>query len=118
MSGHTPGPWTVELSEAPVGCPLAWIAAGHGDQYTGIAAITLGPAEANAARIVACVNALEGLDPAAVADVVAALENIAAPAYVPLDQLPDYDQPNGWRDVATSRIDIARTALARIRGEG
>ena len=67
---------------------------------------------------VAAWNTRAGLNPDAVADVVAALEAIAAPAIVPLDQLPDHDQPNGWRDLATARIDRARTALARIRGEG
>lgn len=40
------------------------------------------------------------------------LEAIAAPAYVPLDQLPPHDQPNGWRDIATARIDIARAMIA------
>lgn len=48
---------------------------------------------------------------------VEALERIAAPAIVSLDQCPDADQPNGWRHLAVDRIDIARTALAAYRGE-
>lgn len=46
-----------------------------------------------------------------------ALRQIAAPASVPLDQLPDHDQPNGWRDIAVERIDIARAALSQAKGE-
>lgn len=48
---------------------------------------------------------------------VEALERIAAPAIVSLDQCPDADQPNGWRHLAVDRIDIARNALAAYRGE-
>ena len=40
-----------------------------------------------------------------------ALEKIAADAFVPLDRLPEDDQPNGWRDVAIERINIARATL-------
>lgn len=40
-----------------------------------------------------------------------ALEQIAAEAFVPLGRLPEADQPNGWRDVAIERIDIARATL-------
>lgn len=43
-----------------------------------------------------------------------ALVKIAAEAFVPIDQLPDYGQPNGWRDVACARIDMAREALAIV----
>ncbi len=42
----------------------------------------------------------------------AALTAIAADAMVSLDNLPDHDQPNGWRDIAVERIDIARRVLA------
>lgn len=41
-----------------------------------------------------------------------ALERIAASADVPLAKMPDFDQPNGWRDLAIDRINIARAALA------
>jgi len=44
------------------------------------------------------------------AALVEALERIAAPALVSLDELP-----NGWRNVAVERIDIARAVLARAR---
>jgi len=42
-----------------------------------------------------------------------ALRRIAAEAVVPLELCPDADQPNGWRDLACARIDIARDALAK-----
>lgn len=41
----------------------------------------------------------------------AALRGIAEDAYVPLSQLPDAGQPNGWRSIAVERIDKARAAL-------
>ncbi|WP_298290323.1 hypothetical protein [Novosphingobium sp.] len=44
----------------------------------------------------------------------AALQEIAASADVPLDRLPDADQPNGWRQIAVDRITIARETLARL----
>ena len=49
---------------------------------------------------------------ARVAKLEAALREIAADAYVPISDLPDFDQPNGWRDLAVERINIARAALA------
>ena len=45
-----------------------------------------------------------------------ALRQIAAPSSVPLDQLPANGQPNGWRDIAVERIDIARAALSQAGG--
>lgn len=71
--------------------------------------------EANAALIVHCVNNFKALK-ARNAELTEALEKIAADASVPLDKLPDYHQPNGWRDVATARIDIARATLAKAKG--
>lgn len=41
-----------------------------------------------------------------------ALEQIAAEAFVPLDNLPPYDAPNGWREIAVERINIARAAIS------
>lgn len=58
---------------------------------------------------------------AKLAKAVAALEHIAAEAYVPV-----YTWKNGinfkklyegWREIATSRIDIARKAIGEIKGE-
>lgn len=42
-----------------------------------------------------------------------ALKRIAADAAVGLDELPDWDQPNGWRRIAVERIEIARAAIKR-----
>lgn len=47
-----------------------------------------------------------------------ALERIAASADVPLAKMPDFDQPNGWRDLAIDRINIARAALASATCNG
>jgi len=52
-----------------------------------------------------------------VAELVGALEKVAAEAFVSIADLPDYDQPNGWRKVAVERIDIARAALAKFTGD-
>ena len=106
MSGHTPlrmnaGDETRVMADD---MPLFDIKCG------GMSGRTVADGERIAADIVARYNA-------AVADVVAALEDIAAPVYVPVDQLPQYGQPNGWRAAIFSSI-RARTALARIRGEG
>jgi hypothetical protein len=46
----------------------------------------------------------------------AALKRIAAEAYVSADSLIPPFKPNGWRDVAVERIDIARQALAAYEG--
>lgn len=51
----------------------------------------------------------------ALAIAINALKECAAEANVHLAALPDIDHPNGWREVATHRIDVARAALARIR---
>ena len=115
MSGHTPGPW--EIRYAANGCPytITTTASGNFDKMPGRVGSQIlrwgsfmlpssAEARANARLIAAAPELLE------------ALEQIAAPAMVPLDQLPDADQPNGWRDVAVERIELARAVLAKVRG--
>ena len=67
--------------------------------------------KANAARIVACVNALAGLNPDAVADVVKALEDLSG--------FHTRNANGGAFDVTVDEIDsmweAAREALARLR---
>jgi hypothetical protein len=46
--------------------------------------------------------------------VVEALRECASAAYVSIDQCMDYGQINGWRNIATARIDIAKAALATL----
>ena len=69
--------------------------------------------EANARRIVACVNALAGYNPDAVADVVAALESIAQ------GEEEVFDEDLGCLVTVSMCEDemqeIAREALARLR---
>jgi hypothetical protein len=50
--------------------------------------------------------------------VVEALRECASAAYVSIDQCMDYDQINGWRNIATARIDIAKAALATLEAGG
>ncbi len=73
---HTPGPWrsgpdpeTVWANDAEL---IARTAPGEGHAR----------AHANAARIVACVNACEGINPEAVPDLVRALEGLLADKYL------------------------------------
>lgn len=94
MSDEQPKPWAVKLFWTAIE------AGGSGDYDAAALAIQRDFAEREA-------------------ELVGALERIAAPAIVPLDQCPDADQPNGWRDLAVNRIDIARTALkSREAGHG
>lgn len=75
-----------------------------------------------AVRAVACVLAgrlvrSPAPDPLT-ARLVEGMRKLSEDAFVPLSQLPDVDQPNGWRDVAVARIDIARDYLAFAAAEG
>lgn len=66
--------------------------------------------EANAARIVSCVNALAGMNPEAVKDAVEALED----AIPQLERYPSTD-PNGERCENRTLMN-ARAALAALKG--
>ena len=73
MPKHTPEPWWIDDD--------GFVAAGGGDSYTTVAdthnTYDLNK-DANAARIVACVNACEGINPDAVSDLLAALVAVNA----------------------------------------
>lgn len=79
MSKHTPGPWILEKPE--LDCVA--ISASSGD-WLDLASVAIRvndkhdpEGQANAARIVACVNACEGLaDPSVVPELLAALEEL------------------------------------------
>jgi hypothetical protein len=97
-TAHTPGPWTASFATVrKASAPLAECYNDH----------PLLPGEANAARIVACVNACEGIaDPGAVPDLLAALKSA-------LDIMEG-------REAGSERIDAiaqARAAIARATGE-
>lgn len=53
--------------------------------------------------------------PDLLAEAIDTLSNIAADASITLDDLPDHDQPNGWRKLAVERIDMARDTLAKLK---
>lgn len=116
---HTPGPWeqyagsirTVEKCEQ------------YGEGYRAemrqrpIAEVAhlRGQSEVNAAnaeRIVACVNACEGIaDPSAVPELLAHLEKCANVISHCLSELPE-----GYRKAAKSQGDAARAAIAKATG--
>ena len=104
MTKHTPGPWTVRTRREhgsycyEGGGAHATIASPSTGVF--VAEAKCGPkmAEANAARIVACVNALDGIDdPEAFMGEVAALIAIAAG----LSTLVD-----GWGGLSTHAVEI------------
>lgn len=74
MSKHTPGPWKTYISERDVNAPLIW--SEHDGKINSVASTDGGKEEmqvkrANAARIVACVNACEGIEsPEAIRDLI------------------------------------------------
>lgn len=76
MGKHTPGPWAVSNL---IGVPDLGIVNVYGSAIARITRLDLANRQANAARIVACVNACEGLnDPSVVPELVKALEMVLA----------------------------------------
>lgn len=76
-SRHTPEPWKLDNRDdkATVSASGLWLATVHVDGNTTCQIHpTMSEGEANAARIVACVNALAGTNPEAVKGVVETLE--------------------------------------------
>lgn len=110
MSKHTPGPWILEKPE--LDCVA--ISASSGD-WLDLASVVIRvndkhdpEGQANAARIVACVNACEGLaDPSVVPDLLAALEGIELKS---AGSICDSGRP----DIN----EIARAAIAKAKGGG
>lgn len=118
MSGHTPGPWAVSayLSSRTDQIRKNYVSAADGLNGNWRLFVTEGPdAEANAARIVACVNACEGINPDAVPDLLAALGDLIAEYTAAVDPYrsggfysnPDDDWP----------ILEARAAIAKARSQ-
>jgi len=99
MSGPTPGPWEAIATREVLAPNGRTICRAHLDTSHR----TDAESHANARLIAAAPCLLE------------ALEQIAAPTAVPLDQLPDADQPNGWRDLVVERIELARAVVAKVR---
>ena len=107
MAGkHTAGPWSVSSTPISADQPFVSIYGGDG---AGISYMTLRPSEveANAARIVACVNACEGIpNPSAISEVV----ETAKDALRSLLKLADP------RDEAWDRAARLVAALAKLEG--
>lgn len=106
---HTPGPWhqkhTVGIFDG-FGREILWIdvRGALGDIDT---------REANAARIVACVNACEGINPEAVKDLLEALEAIKKEAADLGDGAPD--APYLAKEMLNIE-GIAKAAIAKAKG--
>ena len=98
---HTPGPWHSHKSSTGDG--LIYDRSPYdGGRVVGQASM------ANAARIVACVNACEGLEPSAVRELIEAASDCLAD----LDHYAATHGPGPDR-----RRDSLRSALAKIKGE-
>ena len=118
---HTPGPWRAwQYSAANVFWYVDEL--DNEDGFGNLAVCYQGNQEANAARIVECVNACEGLNPTAIKDVVAALRraekvliDIANNAYLEgLEGTSQWDRIAGRADLFGAR-DEARAALSALR---
>jgi hypothetical protein len=107
MSNHTPGPWTVD----PEGEYCLCIEGGDGSIVCDVRKEVDGPlCEANAHRIVACVNACEGLNPEAIADAIGALTWL-------LDDMSDAgEDKNPETGEVYDSVANARKALAAVKG--
>ena len=119
MSGHTPGPWAVSayLSSRPDQIRKNYVSAADGINGNWRLFVTEGPdAEANAARIVACVNACEGLaDPSVVSELVTALECVTDDLEAEIeDRRGSVLQRTLDRDLEA--VHQARAAIAKARG--
>jgi hypothetical protein len=110
---HTPGPWTVYKEQMVLGKPPKnWRPTQSEPEYIVTQTrLYTSPdretANANAARIVACVNACEGLNPEAVRELLEALHTISNKASAGL--LCHADAPYCCATIG----DIARAALAK-----
>jgi hypothetical protein len=128
---HSPEPWTTGGSAYPKTIyaehiPMARTENGDGlDWIPGERCLFESTAKANAARIVACVNALSGLNPEAVKDVVAKfsalLESIeSADSHVhrsAKNANACFIDTRTWEGDILGRASEARAALAKLKGE-
>jgi len=114
---HTPEPWRVHNVKPEPGTVQVWTDESHGSMM--IATFAGMGKENNARHTVACVNACEGINPPAVPEIVAALQNL-------LDivdwlqksgnmKSPVTPHPFGLGVIGAKQA--ARTALARAKGE-
>ena len=113
MAKHTKGPWRVDpeirTNDRGIDYINGFDIRADGYEIVGCEGITGGPVEAaNAARIVACVNALEGYNPDAVRDAVEALRSLQKQAL----QSPDL-LATEWGQEALA---VTKGALARLGG--
>jgi hypothetical protein len=114
VSAHTPGPWaSCKPRESHTKHPLIVGTGFHNGKIATMGApgkfwSTPEREQANADRIVACVNACEGINPEAVPDLVAALED----ALLSLKRV--HVDERDWADNPV--IQNARAALEKARG--
>jgi len=107
VSGHTEEPWMIasRLEYSNGRQLLVW-----GPKGPGHGAVAEAHTEADAARIVSCVNACAGLaDPGAVSDLLAALEEVAD------DFAGTLESEWGHPESVSPALVRARAAIARAR---
>ena len=121
QASHTPGPWMPDESSG-----ICNVTGSHGRSICSTGGYqnnaedvrnVRAENEANAARIVACVNACEGINPEAVPDMLAALEGtVDCLEYIQRLEKETIAPILGW-GVRASWIHAARAAIAKARGD-
>jgi hypothetical protein len=104
---HTPEPWSYDESQEDyvLYSDSAWI----GKTSLGYGVTPEGETEANAARIVACVNACEGINPEAIPLMLEALKSVVSAFY----KIPQADK---FPSDLTAAITDASAAIAKTKG--
>lgn len=114
---HTPEPWRVGRHAVVADVPVVGGCSGTDDvDYYGGHLVCETVTEANAERIIACVNACKGINPEAVPDLLEACEAL------PLDKFRDGEPPDAadFKDNADAflrAMRLARVAIAKATGK-
>lgn len=120
MSGHTKEPWFIEYDRGAEAQGIWARVPEFGTQLIGeVFSEDCGdalPHEANARRIVSCVNALAGLDPAALPALIEAARAML-PKNINLDTPHLRDSDTVPLDVPIGELRALRTALAKLQGD-
>lgn len=111
ISAHTPGPWDVRIGKPFDHEKSLIVCIGEGtfesicEHIASVGYVDSEENQANAARIVSCVNGCEGINPAAVKDLLEACVAIV-----------HYDE-SGGREPFREAADAAREAIAKAKSE-
>jgi hypothetical protein len=108
---HTPGPWHIEF-ECNVFGPNHRLVASAGGYQTNADDWHRIENEANARRIITCVNACEGINPEAVPDLLAACEKLIEAFNFSGGYITRMDDIN----LLNQALVLSRVAIAKARG--